>query len=267
MKKLYALLLAFALVFTLGTSVMADGNTYVMDYASILSTSEQADLEDLARDISEHYQVGVYILTVDSFENSHNALWNLTEDYYIQQNLGLGDDKAGVMLTLSMAEREFDILAYGYGNTVFTDYGKDQLEDEFLPEFGDDEWFDGFEDYLNACDEYLLAAENGEPIDTYTDRPREKNPIAYAGIALCVGAVVALIACLVMRSGMKSARIARAAGTYVVTEGGVRLHRKNDHFTHTSVIRRPLPQDNDSGKIGGGTTINAGGFSHRGGKF
>ena len=38
------------------------------------------------------------------------------------------------------------------------------MEEEFLDDFRDDDWYDGFEDYLEVCDEYLARAEAGDPV-------------------------------------------------------------------------------------------------------
>lgn len=41
-------------------------------------------------------------------------------------------------MLLSMEYRDYDIMAHGYGNIAFTDYGKEKMAERFLDEFGDD---------------------------------------------------------------------------------------------------------------------------------
>lgn len=56
------------------------------------------------------------------------------------------------MLALSMAERDFQMLAHGdTANAAFTDYGKYIMQDEFLDNFREDDWYGGFADYIAAC--------------------------------------------------------------------------------------------------------------------
>ena len=55
------------------------------------------------------------------------------------------------MLALSMAERDFQMLAHGdTANAAFTDYGKYIMQDEFLDNFREDDWYGGFADYIAA---------------------------------------------------------------------------------------------------------------------
>ena len=55
------------------------------------------------------------------------------------------------MDALSMAERDFQMLAHGdTANAAFTDYGKYIMQDEFLDNFREDDWYGGFADYIAA---------------------------------------------------------------------------------------------------------------------
>ena len=68
------------------------------------------------------------------------------------------------MDALSMAERDFQMLAHGdTANAAFTDYGKYIMQDEFLDNFREDDWYGGFADYIAACGRYLEANANGAP--------------------------------------------------------------------------------------------------------
>ena len=78
-------------------------------------------------------------------------------------------------------ERQYDIAAFGYGNTVFTDYGKDKMADRFVKYFAEDDWYGGFSSYLDSCEEYFELALYEEPYDVSSDKGGAGFIVAIAG--------------------------------------------------------------------------------------
>lgn len=188
------------------------------------------------------------------------------------------------MDALSMAERDFQMLAHGdTANAAFTDYGKYIMQDEFLDNFREDDWYGGFADYIAACGRYLEANANGTPIDVEPsdDTEEEYEPLSFGDklffaalmafrFGLPLGLIVAFIVCAIYKRQLKSVRRATEAARYTVS-GGAEITAREDRFTHTTEVRTPIKtesDDHDSGpSFSGGTTVNSGGFSHSGGKF
>ena len=188
------------------------------------------------------------------------------------------------MDALSMAERDFQRLAHGdTANAAFTDYGKYIMQDEFLDNFREDDWYGGFADYIAACGRYLEANANGAPIDVEPsdETEEEYEPLSFGDklffaalmafrFGLPLGLIVAFIVCAVYKRQLKSVRRATEAARYTVS-GGAEITAREDRFTHTTEVRTPIKtesDDHDSGpSFSGGTTVNSGGFSHSGGKF
>ena len=188
------------------------------------------------------------------------------------------------MDALSMAERDFQLLAHGdTANAAFTDYGKYIMQDEFLDNFREDDWYGGFADYIAACGRYLEANANGAPIDVEPsdETEEEYEPLSFGDklffaalmafrFGLPLGLIVAFIVCAVYKRQLKSVRRATEAARYTVS-GGAEITAREDRFTHTTEVRTPIKtesDDHDSGpSFSGGTTVNSGGFSHSGGKF
>lgn len=188
------------------------------------------------------------------------------------------------MLALSMAERDFQMLAHGdTANAAFTDYGKYIMQDEFLDNFREDDWYGGFADYIAACGRYLEANANGTPIDVEPsdETEEEYEPLSFGDklffaalmafrFGLPLGLIVAFIVCAIYKRQLKSVRRATEAARYTVS-GGAEITAREDRFTHTTEVRTPIKtesDDHDSGpSFSGGTTVNSGGFSHSGGKF
>ena len=188
------------------------------------------------------------------------------------------------MDALSMAERDFQMLAHGdTANAAFTDYGKYIMQDEFLDNFREDDWYGGFADYIAACGRYLEANANGAPIDVEPsdETEEEYEPLSFGDklffaalmafrFGLPLGLIVAFIVCAIYKRQLKSVRRATEAARYTVS-GGAEITAREDRFTHTTEVRTPIKtesDDHDSGpSFSGGTTVNSGGFSHSGGKF
>lgn len=237
---------------------------FVSDEAGLLSDDEYRRLEQQAATISAQYECGVYIIVLDDFTDYvyDTDPYEAAKTIYGEYTLGYGAEKSGVLLMLSMAERDYALIAYGYGNTAFTDYGKEKLCDEFLDNFGDDDWYGGFYDYLEKCDSMLAAARDGHPLDV------DSNPlVAPLGVAisLLLGFLLALLLCQSLKKRqMQSVAEKTEADTYLVGQS-VAITGRRDRFTHTTETRRKIEKDSDSS--GGGTTIDSDGFSGKSGKF
>ena len=178
-KRIFSLILSLTVAVALFLPVAAyaastDVSTevdaeYVFDVYGLLTNSEQRKLENRAEEISEQYGCGVYIVIVDDYEDYAYYVETAAEYIYEDTGLGMGSKRDGVMLLLSMHDRDYDIVAYGYGNTAFTDYGKERVAEEFKDDFRSNDWYNGLNDYLNICERYLGYAENGKPVDVGHD--------------------------------------------------------------------------------------------------
>lgn len=284
MKKFASPLFAFLLVLTLHVTAVAqtyavDAGVYVVDEAGILSAEECGALNDAAAAVSEEYGCGVYIVAVGDMAdyidpravnaNGESGMAAFSE--YAWEALELDSD--GIMLALSMADRDFELTAHGEtGNAAFTDYGKYLLQDEFLDNFREDDWYGGFADYIDACGRYLEANANGTPIDVEPEEPLTFGEKLGSGllIGMPVGLLAAFIVCGIYKRQLKSVSRASGAARYAL-DGGAHVTAREDRFTHTTEVRTPIRTESGpkggGGGFHGGTTVNSGGYSHSGGKF
>ena len=174
MKKFLSSVLAvLLLIVCLSIPAFADAQlSYVTDDAGILYDSDISALEERAAAVSEQYGCGVYIVTVEDFTDYSDAYYvdDFGEALFSSYDLGLGDGSCGILLILSMAERDYGLVAHGdFANTAFTDYGKDALAEYFLDDFRNDDWYQGFADYIDGCAEFMRRAADGQPVDMPTD--------------------------------------------------------------------------------------------------
>lgn len=256
-----------SIVYAENTTPSETTERYIFDDAGLLSEADVAALNERAKMLSEDYHCNVYMFTIEDTQGMY--IEDCSEYIFDTLMLGYGEDRSSVMLLLSMAEREYNVMAYGYGNVVFTDYGKDKMADSFLPYLSDDDWYAGFSDYLDTCEYYFEMSAAGTPFDSDTD-PAGKMLFHVAGtlIGLAASVLIAfLFAKLTERklmSSMISTGLAENADDYVAETPYI--YDVDERFTYTTTTSIYIPDDKNSG-IGGGTTINSGGFSHSSGKF
>lgn len=182
--------------------------------------------------------------------------------------MGMGEEQNGVLLIMSMSERDYSILAYGSdAHYAFTDYGKEVLENSFLDNFRQNDWYGGFRDYLSGSEELLARAEAGQPLDvSYTDRTGMSKTTNML-ITVVVPILVAFSSCEIMKRKMKPVSRRSTAEEYIVPSG-VNLSVSQDVFVNRTVTRTVIRTENrDSHYSGGGTSVNSSGFSGHSGKF
>ena len=263
-KSILSLLLALCLVLSLGGAALASNRItmpHVTDAAGLLTNEEVMALEAQAEQIAEDYGCAPYILVVENYRDYEDT-YDVREagmNLYERWGLGYGPEKNGLLLILSMAERDYALVTYGsVTHRAFTDYGQNALREQFLDNFRNDDWAGGFRDYLDGCAWLLEQARNGTPYDVNT-APKGFNPLI-----LVIPLVLALAVCLVLTAQMKTAKRKTEAGDYMV-QGGAEMRVVQDIFTHRTVTRQVIQSENKGG--GGGTTINSRGFSGKSGKF
>ncbi|MBP3622841.1 MAG: TPM domain-containing protein [Oscillospiraceae bacterium] len=263
-KITLSLLLALCLVLSLGGMALASSQItmpHVTDAVGLLSNEEIMALEQQAGQIEDSYGCAPYILVVEDFRVYEDTtdIFEAGMNLYERWELGHGPEKNGLLLILSMAERDYALVTYGsVTHRAFTDYGQDALCEQFLDNFRNDDWAGGFRDYLDGCAWLLEQAKNGTPYDVDTASK------GFSPLILVIPLVLALAVCLVLTAQMKTAKRKTEAGDYMV-QGGAEMRVVQDIFTHRTVTRQVIQSENKGG--GGGTTINARGFSGKSGKF
>lgn len=240
---------------------------YVTDEAGLFTDAQWEALEQRAQAISEEYNFGVYIVTLEDFRDYTNLsnIEKFAVRFYDEYQLGYGEDKGGTMLMLSMAERDYDLdFNSKRANEIFTEAGRDWMENRFLVHFRGNDFYSGFNEYLNTCEEYLEAARNGEPVGQGMPSSADEEKLP-AAIALIPGAIAALLVGIFTCAPMHSAGVKRDADQYVV-HGSLELRRRSDMFLHRSVSRRPR-ENHSSSSSGGSHHYSSGSHSGRSGKF
>ena len=241
----------------------------ITDTVGLLTSDEDLTLEARAEEISAQYGVGIYLLILEDYSEYYDDPYETAYELYHQNTLGMGEDRDGVILLMSMSDRKYATFFYGpKAEYAFDAYGQELMEEEFLDDFRDDDWYDGFEDYLEVCDEYLARAEAGDPVrGDYSSAGGSSVSGIGTTILVCLGisAVIAMIVCLILRGKMKSVRKGTHADAYVT--GSLNLTASRDQYTHTTETRTKIEHESSDSGGGGSSACSGGGGSGRSGSF
>ena len=259
---------------------------YVLDQAGLLSDSQREALEQKAAALSEQHQCSLYIVTVNDHTSLNYDVYEATKGIFTHYDLGWGAEKNGVILLLSLNARDYAFAGHGSsGETICSRESSWLIEDMFLDDFRNNDWYGGFEDFLDACDTQLSILENGEDVNAGADivtgpdgldyhdynnpyETREPSILPRVLAVIFIPVAVALIVCSVFKAQMKTAREATRADEYLVPHS-MRLRTKEDRFTHRTESRTLIETDSGhrAGGGGGSSFHSGGGFSGRRGKF
>lgn len=262
--------LVFALLFTVGLQEVLAAGGKVADMAGLLSTEQKEQLEKRLSEVTEAYSCDVAVVTTDSTGGLSPMTY--ADDYYEQNGYGIGPDRDGLLLLISMEERDWWITTWGSAIDTFTDYGIEVIGDEIVGELGDGDYYGAFMEFADLTEEFLKQAQKGEPYDV---RHEYREPFPFAGklaIACGLGLVAALLTLFGFRAQLRSVSYEKGAQQYV-RQGSFHLTRSNDLYLYRTVTRtkieRPEPSSGHGG--GGGSSVHTTSGGSRagggGGKF
>lgn len=273
-RKLISLIFALCLLLSLALTAGAQEPLWrVIDNADLLDTAEESAHEETIRLLRERYQMDIVILTVDSLEGKRPQEY--ADDYYDEHGYGCGEEKSGLLLLLSMEERDWYISTCGNAIYALTDYGIQCVGEEMLSGFGIS-YDAGFRMFLNALPEYFEAFANGSPIDGYADYSGDyyhgdQEEVVYyeeeftpsVEVSFLLGLIIAGISILIMRIGMITKRPRRSAADYM-NVNTFHMRQQQDLFLYSKVdkVRKQEPKPS-----GGGSSVHrsSGGSRHGGG--
>lgn len=230
-----------------------DGSSsYVFDFAGILTDRQYETLNETLGSVSRERGCDVMVLTVNSL--GYKSAQEYADDYYDENGLGRGPDDDGILLLVSMTDREWAISTYGFGIFAFTDDALDRIEDELLPDLSEDRYYEAFLSYALTADAMLEMARAGKPYSVF--------PWITIPVSLILGLVIAFFCVNSMKGKLKSVRRATGAADYV-RKNSLNLRDKRDVYLYSTVSKVPKPKENTGGS-GSSTHTSSSGRSHGG---
>lgn len=160
---LYTALLAAFLPFTPAFAKAP----HVVDESGVLSEEEKNDLETIAQSYEDTYQIDVDVVFTKTMNGYSEASY--AEYTYYNHEMGYGDGHSGVILAVAVEDRYYDTFSYGAAGDVFTTSVLDQLGNDVLSDFRDNNWASGARTYMNACGKVLEEGHYHYYEPEYTD--------------------------------------------------------------------------------------------------
>ncbi len=264
LKKVLSFISAAVVLLTVTSmTAYAENSDKVVDNADILTDSEEAELEDMILDIIEKHGRKYDIAVVTTYGTNGKSIEAFADDYYDYNGYGYGSKNSGIILAIDMEERAYHMSTCGEGITVFTDYGLERLDSNFVSFLSSGDYSDAFRSFADESDELIDYYEsNGKPYDIY----RKKHYVLYFMIALAAGLIIAATVCGMMSSQLKSVNMQTQAENYI-RQGSFRVTGGTDKFLYSNVTKtRVSSSSGSSGHRSGGSSTHSSssGSSHGG---
>lgn len=267
-------LLAVSLLFAAAPTALAaeSGEQFVFDKADLLTTEEEDELNDMANNLAENFNMNFIILTTDDVEGKEAEVY--ADDFYMDNGFHDDGKDGGAIYLIDMDNRRVQVETAGDMKVRYiTDDRVDGIIDAGYEDVKDGAYAAAFEAMLNATVDYI---EDGVVDGKYTynedageydyyDTEKEIRQITLAeflialGIALVAGGVA--VSCVI--------------GTYYLKWGAyeypykekakLKVSRKRDDFIGSHVSHRHIEHESSSSDSGMTTTHDSSGGGNFGG--
>ena len=264
-KRIMAVLTVLLMVGMMAAPAFAASKPLVVDKADLLTDLEEQQLSAKLQAIQRDQNFDAVILTVDDLDGQ--SAMSFADDYFDYQGYGQGAEQDGCLLLLDMEDREWYLSTSGFGIDAITDAGRDYMSEQFLPYLRNGDYYNGFDQYTNLVNEFVVQAKTGQPYDT-GNLPKGDPPIA---MGLGAGGIFGLIAAKLKmgrdKSQLKSKHHKTGAREYIShNPGAITVDEATDMFLFTNVTRVRIETPKAVGG-GGGSTVHtsSSGHTHGGG--
>lgn len=291
-KKITCFVLTALLCLSISTVVFAyyygESLPRLIDDAELLNEDDKSRILNKLDGIAETYEFDVIAATVNSLEGK--GVQEYADDLYDYNDFGLGDKKDGILLLISMEDRDVYISTTGYGIDVFPDSVWNHILDVIVPYMSSGDYSSAIETYASLCEDYIENAEKGnfDGYDynysydynydydydydyNYGDdyQPKRGLDIKWIPISIIIGMAISFGIMWGFRSQLKSVHRKPAARDYQIP-GSMQVTEQSDMFLYNHVTRTPKQTQNNNhrgggGFSGGGVHVGSSGRSHGGG--
>ena len=279
-KKLLMLLMVLCMILPAVPAYAAEQR--VFDYADLLSDEEEQEVQMWAAEMQQIWNMDLAFLTTDDTEGK--SVQQYGSDFYVEQDLGLGENYDGVIFVLDMGGREGQIITCGKAIDIYTDYYIDVMWEDMVGFLSDGEYFQAFftlyVDLYHYATEYeKYQADSDAYLSDYSKEQKAKSILTSAAISAVFALMVAAVSVSGMKKSHKNVKPFTDGRAYL-KENGYHLSVNRDSFATTHTTMMPIPRDDNNhhrgggmsgGSWGGGSTVFRGGggrsFGGGGGKF
>lgn len=262
-KKLYHFIFSVFILFFASLLPYNNLHTHaapprLVDNAGLIkSSAEIENLTNKLNEISTRQQCDVLIVIVKTLEGK--TPMDYADDYFDYNGYGFGEDKSGVLLLVSIEDRDWYVSTTGYGITAITDAGLGYISSKFLPDMKKSDYIKSFNTFADLCDKFLTQAKTDKPYDN-GNLPKEPLGLIWIPGSLIIGFLIALSITETMRKQLKTVNKKTEANDYL-KDGSLNIKNSKDIFLFSTISRTAKPKNNS----GSSTHSGSSGTSHGGG--
>ncbi|QWW19770.1 TPM domain-containing protein [Schaalia sp. 19OD2882] len=240
---------------------------HVIDEVDALTDQEEQALEQQILTVRKTYGEDVVILFAELEGKTPAAR---ADDYFDDNGFGMGPQRSGILMLVAPTTRDVWFSTRGDSIQTFTDKGISVLYEELKPDLGDSNWGEAATLFVQECDRYMKAADQGHPVDKA--RTTLESLVASWFMAGVPGVLLGFIGSRGVVKGffvskMRNEGIVTTARSYV-NSPAFQLIGQEDVLvgTHVTSMPKPPPSSSYSGSSGGSTThVSSSGATHGGG--
>jgi len=207
----------------------------VVDEEMLLDDGQIESLENKISDITKKYDFDVVIVTTYSLDGRSSQEY--AYDYYDYNGYGAGKEKDGILLLVSMEDRDWAISGTGYGKNVFGDEKCQEIGSDVAEYLHNGKYNEAFNEFLSQVESSLSGY-------------KPKMILISLGIGFGIGLVVAVIVVLVLRGQLKSVALQKSAANYEVP-GSMNVTRSHDMFLYKHVSKTKKASSDSSSSSSG----------------
>ena len=253
MKHKFAARCMLTLILTvLLCGVAFAGEERVFDYAGMFDSSEIDSLETQIEEFIGNTGMDMVILTTEETEGESSSKYG--EQFYIDNNFGIGDNYNGILFLIDMDNRELWIKPVGDMNRYITDDRSDTMLDRAMSDAQNGDFYGAAQGFIEDSYAYY---EKGIQAGQYTYEVKEKGIVWYEALIAVAGALLtAFIPCMgiVNEYAMKKSR-KQAQNSLMAYRSSCNFayDSKADDLIDTRVTQAVIPKNTGSsgGQSGG----------------
>lgn len=230
----------------------------LVDNGGLLYDDEKEELLAKLTEISKRQGLDLVILTEDSL-NGQTAQ-EYADNYFDFNSYGQGKAHDGVLLLVSMTERDWYISTTGYGIYAITDGGVEYISNQFVKYLSAGDYALAFNTYADLVDQFVSQAKTDKPYDR-GNMPKEPLSLLWLPASALLGLFVAWAITALLKGQLQSVQNESGAENYMKKDS-FKLTNSQDLFLYRNVTSVPIPKNNNSsGFRGGGGSSSHGSFS------
>lgn len=234
-KKVILALIVLWVCLTINVSTFALSKApRLVDGADLLSSTEQSELLSKLNEISERQKCDIVIVTTYSLNGK--SLEAYADDFYDYNAYGFNEKRDGLLLLISLENKDWYISTCGYATTAVNDDGIKYISKQFLSKLSAGKYYLAFNTFASLCDDFVNQAKTGKAYGGNYMPKAPFNAMMRLILSMTIGIVVALIVTNSMKAKLKSVHKQVAAVSYAKSNS-MHINESRDIFLYNTVER------------------------------